>query len=114
MKISKNEGIRSLWSGLSPTLLVLFGSLPLQLIFRLSALPATVLYFTMYDKLLANFRRTIKQRQIDGKTHSPMWISPLVAGVMARSFTVCVASPVEMIRTKMQSEHLPLNSKLPH
>lgn len=37
MKISKNEGILSLWSGLSPTLVL--------------AVPATIVYFVSYEQL---------------------------------------------------------------
>lgn len=37
VKIARHEGIRSLWSGLSPTMVM--------------ALPATVFYFTTYDNL---------------------------------------------------------------
>ena len=37
VKISKSEGITSLWSGLSPTLTL--------------ALPATVIYFVIYEQI---------------------------------------------------------------
>lgn len=37
LKISRHEGAKSLWSGLSPTLIL--------------ALPATVIYFVLYEQL---------------------------------------------------------------
>lgn len=37
IKISRNEGVTSLWSGLSPTLVL--------------AIPATVIYFVSYEQL---------------------------------------------------------------
>lgn len=42
MKISKNEGILSLWSGLSPTLVL--------------AVPATIVYFVSYEQLRLYFK----------------------------------------------------------
>lgn len=42
MKISKNEGIVSLWSGLSPTLVL--------------AVPATIVYFVSYEQLRLYFK----------------------------------------------------------
>ncbi|CAD5224856.1 unnamed protein product [Bursaphelenchus xylophilus] len=82
VKITRNEGIRSLWSGLSPTIV--------------SAIPQTVFYFTLYDNLHTRLRR---------KYPGGYW-APLVAGAGARSIAATVVSPLEMIRTKMQSEVL--------
>lgn len=42
LKISKTEGITSLWSGLSPTLVL--------------AVPATVIYFVSYEQLRLYFK----------------------------------------------------------
>lgn len=42
MKISKKEGILSLWSGLSPTLVL--------------AVPATIVYFVSYEQLRLYFK----------------------------------------------------------
>ncbi|EJW86790.1 solute carrier family 25 member 40 [Wuchereria bancrofti] len=82
-KISRTEGIRSLWSGLSPTLIM--------------AIPATVLYYTVYDNMLCWLREKYNQ-----KSH---WI-PLAAGSSARLVALTIVSPMELIRTKMQSERL--------
>ncbi|XP_073703541.1 mitochondrial glutathione transporter SLC25A40 [Garra rufa] len=81
IKIIRMEGIRSLWSGLPPTLVM--------------AVPATVIYFTCYDQL----RASLKLRMGDHSDYAP-----LLAGAIARVGSVTVISPLELIRTKMQSE----------
>ncbi|XP_067271337.1 mitochondrial glutathione transporter SLC25A39 isoform X2 [Pseudorasbora parva] len=84
VKITRNEGIRSLWSGLPPTLVM--------------AVPATVIYFTCYDQL-RDFLRYGMGYQGDH--------IPLIAGGLARLGAVSVISPLELVRTKMQSRRLP-------
>ncbi|XP_039443431.1 probable mitochondrial glutathione transporter SLC25A40 [Culex pipiens pallens] len=93
MKISHYEGVRSLWSGLGPTLVL--------------ALPTTVIYFVAYEQFrlwLKEFyqKRTNKTSQ---QQELPLWI-PLVAGGSARVMAVTIVNPLELIRTKMQSEKL--------
>nr|XP_047902451.1 probable mitochondrial glutathione transporter SLC25A39 isoform X1 [Anser cygnoides] len=83
VKITRYEGIRSLWSGLPPTLVM--------------AVPATVIYFTAYDQL----RDYLHARTGSGGHHIP-----LLAGALARLGAVTVISPLELIRTKMQSRQL--------
>ncbi|XP_061446717.1 probable mitochondrial glutathione transporter SLC25A39 isoform X2 [Rhineura floridana] len=83
VKIIRYEGIRSLWSGLPPTLVM--------------AVPATVIYFTSYDQL-----RDFLRARIDSQGR----YIPLVAGAVARLGAVTVISPLELIRTKMQSRQL--------
>ena len=83
VQIAKNEGILSLWSGLSPTLVM--------------AVPATVMYFTTYDHLQDFF---VNHNYLSKE------FSPAFAGAIARSYTVTVISPIELIRTKMQSKKL--------
>uniref|UniRef100_A0A6G1SA08 Solute carrier family 25 member 40 n=1 Tax=Aceria tosichella TaxID=561515 RepID=A0A6G1SA08_9ACAR len=85
IKISRAEGITSLWSGLPPTLLM--------------AIPATVIYFTAYDRLRANLWSWSKT------DHQPIWI-PVVCGATARCIAATTISPLEMVRTKMQSKKL--------
>jgi solute carrier family 25 protein 39/40 len=82
VKIARNEGIRSLWSGLSPTII--------------SAIPATVFYFSIYDNLLCRAR---------GRYGDHFYV-PLIVGAVARGIAVTIVSPIEMVRTKMQSESL--------
>ncbi|XP_077896620.1 mitochondrial glutathione transporter SLC25A40 isoform X3 [Ictidomys tridecemlineatus] len=80
-KIIRNEGIKSLWSGLPPTLVM--------------AVPATVIYFTCYDQLSAFLRSKLGENETR---------IPIVAGIVARFGAVTVISPLELIRTKMQSK----------
>ncbi|XP_051572931.1 probable mitochondrial glutathione transporter SLC25A39 isoform X2 [Myxocyprinus asiaticus] len=84
VKITRHEGLRSLWSGLPPTLVM--------------AVPATVIYFTCYDQL-RDFLHYAMGYQGDH--------IPLIAGGLARLGAVSVISPLELVRTKMQSRRLP-------
>lgn len=81
LKIIRNEGIKSLWSGLPPTLVM--------------AVPATVVYFTCYDQLSAHLRSKL------GENENSI---PIIAGIVSRFGAVTVISPLELIRTKMQSK----------
>lgn len=85
VKISRSEGIRSLWSGLPPTLLM--------------AIPATVVYFTAYDRLRADLWSWY------GSPEQPLWI-PALCAAAARCIAATTISPLEMVRTKMQSKKL--------
>lgn len=75
------EGVTSLWAGLPPTLVM--------------SLPATVLYMMCYDEL----RSRIPRRE-DG---SLRWWAPLLSGTSARAVAAAAVSPLELIRTQMQS-----------
>lgn len=86
-KISRQEGIQSLWSGLPPTLVV--------------ALPNTVIYFTTYENLRNTFGRLLG----DGDGPPPSWAGG-VAGGIARTWSVSIVSPFELIRTKMQAKSI--------
>ncbi|XP_071661268.1 mitochondrial glutathione transporter SLC25A40 isoform X3 [Patagioenas fasciata] len=83
VKIIQIEGIRSLWSGLPPTLIM--------------ALPATVIYFTCYDQL----SEALKSRLGKDNEHIPV-----LAGSLSRVGSVTVVSPLELIRTRMQYRRL--------
>lgn len=61
------------------------------------AIPATVLYYTIYDNVLSWLREKYNRK-------SP-WL-PMVAGSTARLVALTIVSPMELIRTKMQSERL--------
>ena len=82
LKLVRHEGVRTLWSGLQPTLLM--------------QVPGTVLYFSAYEAAR------------DGvAAHSPTPLrdyAPLVAGGGARLVTSCAVSPLELMRTRMQAE----------
>ncbi|GAU95566.1 hypothetical protein RvY_07165 [Ramazzottius varieornatus] len=83
VKVSRQEGVRSLWAGLPPTLLMV--------------VPSTVLYFTTYEQI--KYRLSLSR-------HKDSVFVPILAGAVARVCAVSVVSPVELIRTKLQSEKL--------
>jgi len=72
------------------------------------ALPTTVLYFVAYEQIRVRLKdqHMIRTKATDPDTYQmPMWI-PLVAGCTARCLAVTVVNPLELIRTKMQSERM--------
>ena len=81
-KIARNEGVASLWRGLSPTLAM--------------SIPANVIYFTGYDWLRYSPRSMIQKNVADD-------YAPLAAGSVARIAAATVISPIEMFRTRMQA-----------
>ena len=85
IKISRVEGVRSLWSGLSPTLAL--------------ALPTTVFYFTSYEQLKHTF--TDWYPHPENKT-----AISTAAGGIARIIACAAVAPVELVRTKMQSQKM--------
>ncbi|XP_050099990.1 probable mitochondrial glutathione transporter SLC25A40 isoform X1 [Anopheles aquasalis] len=89
-KISRYEGVGALWSGLGPTLVL--------------ALPTTVIYFVAYEQFRIRLKELYQSRK--GKdAELPIWL-PLIAGSSARVLAVTIVNPLELIRTKMQSERL--------
>jgi len=95
MKISRTEGISSLWSGLSPTLIL--------------AVPTTVIYFTMYEQLKIKMetQRRAFSAHSDIKPSETSRLVSMGAGGLARLMAVTIVSPLELIRTKMQSQKMP-------
>ncbi|GMT20867.1 hypothetical protein PFISCL1PPCAC_12164 [Pristionchus fissidentatus] len=100
LRIPKQEGMRSLWSGLSPTLVM--------------AVPLTAFYFSAYDCLLARIRELAdaRRRRRAGadapRSTLEALAPPMIAGTVARSASVTLVAPLEVVRTKMQSEHMRL------
>lgn len=95
VKIARTEGISSLWSGLSPTLVL--------------AVPTTVIYFTMYEQLkmkIDTHRRTYVKTDNGIIEETPKWVS-LASGGLARWAAVTLVNPLELVRTKMQSKKMP-------
>jgi len=95
LKISRTEGISSLWSGLSPTLVL--------------AVPTTAIYFTMYEQLkvcIDSQRRALSSQSRILTEETPKWVS-LMSGGLARLAAVTLVSPLELVRTKMQSQKMP-------
>ncbi|TDL28737.1 mitochondrial carrier [Rickenella mellea] len=74
------EGVRGLWKGAGTTLLI--------------GVPSTTCYMLIYDHLLRNVMPSISP--------SPA-ITPLMSGILARTFVSSVVSPLELVRTNLQS-----------
>lgn len=83
VKIVRHEGTRTLWSGLPAT--------------PVMTVPATAIYFTAYDQLKAF---------LCGQSLTSDLYAPMVAGALARMGTVTVISPLELVRTKLQAQHV--------
>lgn len=92
MKIRRIEGAKALWSGLSPTLVL--------------ALPTTVIYFVAYEQFRVRLKdQYLKFNPNADRSRIPFTI-PLLAGSTARTLAVSIVSPLELVRTKMQSQRL--------
>ncbi|XP_054280878.1 probable mitochondrial glutathione transporter SLC25A40 [Macrosteles quadrilineatus] len=87
VKISRAEGVTSLWAGLSPTLVL--------------ALPATVVYFVTYEQL----RTRLCDYMCVKREDQPIWI-PMLSGGTARFWAVTIVNPLELMRTRMQAQKL--------
>ncbi|CAK7208397.1 Carrier protein, mitochondrial [Sporothrix bragantina] len=81
-KIARNEGMTTLWRGLSPTLLM--------------SIPANVIYFTGYEWLRYNPKSPISKTTPDA-------YAPLVAGSFARVLAATAVGPIELFRTRLQA-----------
>ena len=101
IKIVRHEGPFVLWSGLPPTLVM--------------AIPSTVIYFTAYDNLKALGSKFFSSSSATSPSSAHIASSasfvrdygiPFVSGSVARFAAVTVISPLELVRTKMQSASL--------
>jgi solute carrier family 25, member 39/40 len=86
-RIARGEGVTGLWRGLQPTLVM--------------AIPATALYFTLYD--VGKTRMRAKLSQLTGDPNAGLVAAPLLSGLFARSATAVVSSPLELARTYLQA-----------
>jgi len=82
-QIARNEGVPTLWSGLSPTLLM--------------SLPNTIIYYTCYEQLKCLFGY---------KTDPSNVFIPGLAGGCERISATSITNPLELIRTKKMSANL--------
>ena len=103
----KAEGIRGLWKGAGTTLCVS----PLYNMFydvkicpsRVIAVPSSTAYMLTYDHFLNVLLPPV----------SPFpSFTPLFAGILARTLITSIASPLELVRTNLQST--PLSPSNPH
>ncbi len=81
--IVRGEGVLTLWSGLRPTLIM--------------SIPSNVLYFAAYDFIKARLD-PISPPQL-------LHVVPLLSGGGARMVAATLVSPMELVRTQMQSNH---------
>lgn len=93
------EGINGLWKGVGTSLFVLSRSLlpryvSSDLIRRIIGVPSSTSYILTYDYLLND----ILPPFISSKP-----LLPLVAGILARTAISSIASPMELVRTNLQS-----------
>ena len=71
------------------------------------AVPTTVTYFTMYEQLKVMLTELRQSRLAPSpQSPAPSWVS-LTAGGLARLVAVSLVSPLELVRTKMQSQKMP-------
>ncbi|MBW0509569.1 hypothetical protein O181_049284 [Austropuccinia psidii MF-1] len=91
LQIIKHEGTRTLWRGIGPTLLI--------------SIPAQGIYMLGYDSLRSTFLNLAPPS--NSQSHSLMIyrtsLAPLLAGALARSTVAVLFSPLELIRTRLQS-----------
>ncbi|RVD88726.1 uncharacterized protein DFL_002901 [Arthrobotrys flagrans] len=81
VKIARNEGLQSLYRGLSPTLLM--------------SIPANVIYFTGYESLRYSIKSPLSKLSDN--------MAPLIAGSLARTIAATVIAPMEMFKTRLQA-----------
>ncbi|KAK8103827.1 mitochondrial carrier domain-containing protein [Apiospora kogelbergensis] len=81
-KIARNEGVTTLWRGLSPTVVM--------------AVPANIIYFTGYEWLRYNKSSPINN--ISSDTTAPFY-----AGATARVVAASAINPIELFRTRLQA-----------
>lgn len=81
-KISRNEGISTLWRGLSATLMM--------------GIPANIIYFAGYDWLRLDEESPVRK-------HIPDTYAPFISGAIARTTAAAATSPIEMFRTRLQA-----------
>ncbi len=93
------EGLRGLWKGAGTTLYGSSFTHPMprsheRFFFRVIAVPSATSYMLTYDYLL---------RVVVPEVSPSPTVTPLIAGALARGVISSVASPLELIRTNLQS-----------
>ena len=83
-KIYKMGGLRALYKGLAPVLLI--------------SVPSTMIYYVGYEIIRDGISDTIGQSY-----------APVIAGLVARTFAVTLISPFELLRTRVQAGELHLS-----
>ncbi|OAV97684.1 hypothetical protein PTTG_01132 [Puccinia triticina 1-1 BBBD Race 1] len=91
LQIVRFEGIGSLWRGIAPTLMI--------------TIPAQAIYMLGYDMLRSAFLELVPPTGREGLSSASSFaaVIPLLSGAMSRSLVVALFSPLELIRTRLQS-----------
>lgn len=100
------EGSRGLWKGVGTSLYVLaqtFMTFLFNFFFRIIGVPSATSYILTYDHLL----NVVLPPLLPVES-----LVPLTAGILARSAITTLASPLELVRTNLQST--PLSANNPH
>lgn len=90
IQVARHEGIRGLWKGVGTTLLI--------------AVPSQSAYMVTYDHLL--------NKTFPAILPTSSFMTPLLSGIAARTIISSIASPLELLRTTLQST--PINPSTPH
>ncbi|CAE6431743.1 hypothetical protein ACGC1H_001355 [Rhizoctonia solani] len=88
MKVSRAEGVSGLWKGVGTSLTI--------------AVPASTAYMLTYDYL---------NQSLPVLQAAPL-LTPLTAGIAARTTVASIVSPLELVRTRLQST--PISPGIPH
>ncbi|XP_077210633.1 nicotinamide adenine dinucleotide transporter 1, chloroplastic-like [Tasmannia lanceolata] len=83
-QIIKNEGIKGMYRGLSPTLLAL--------------LPTWAVYFTVYEQL-----KGLHRSQVDGNQQLPLGAN-MIAAAGAGAATAIATNPLWVVKTRLQTQ----------
>ena len=94
IKVGRTEGVRGLWRGLTPTLVM--------------TVPSQLTYMTCYDLFRTNI---LALRPPMTTTNSPslsnvsgyQMMASLTSGALARSISATLVTPLELIRTRLQA-----------
>lgn len=89
LQVARFEGVRGLWKGVGTTLMI--------------AVPSQSAYMVTYDHLLNKTFPSITPNAT---------LTPLLSGIAARTIISTIASPLELLRTTLQST--PANPLVPH
>ncbi|KAK8807208.1 hypothetical protein WA158_003967 [Blastocystis sp. Blastoise] len=82
--IWRDGGIKSMWSGLTPALLI--------------AVPNSIIYYSSYDEFKARLQPYV------GNSKIAHFLLPAFCGAMSRGLAVVVVEPLEFVKTQVQAK----------
>lgn len=90
-KIFRYEGMRGLWRGLVPTVVM--------------TVPSQVTYMTCYDAFRGVLSRITLRERSDAPYKIPQFAVSLGSGASARAISATMVTPIELLRTRLQASH---------